>query len=128
MAVELAVPHSDGKSAHEAPSAARELVTPDTVVRVLATTIADQLSQPLTALMVTLELWQAGYYADDPPAAIRARLEQAGEELVRRLDLLRRAQRYTPREQAGFVVLDLQRAGTLTEQRPPAAGAAPLTG
>jgi len=81
----------------------------------MARTLADQLAQPLTQLIVTLELWQAGYYADEPPAALWARLERASHELARRFAQIARARSYVPREQAGFVLLDIDRAGGPTE-------------
>jgi hypothetical protein len=68
------------------------------------------LAQPLTTLVTLLELWQAGAYADEPQAAIRARLELAADELVRRYERIARVRSYTPRVRAGFVVLDLHQA------------------
>jgi len=77
----------------------------------MARTLADELAQPLTLLIGTLELWQAGYYADEPPAAIWARLELASQELARRFAQLAGVQAYVPRMRAGFVLLDLDQAG-----------------
>jgi hypothetical protein len=115
MAVESVVFDADGESASETPGATYELVHPDTVVRVLATTIADQLTQPLAVLMATLELWRMGHYAGAPPTAIQERLEQATEDLARRVELFARARHYTPQQWAGFGLLDLQHAGDPAE-------------
>src|SRR3954454_9030270 len=66
------------------PTAAIPPISPDEVIQVMARTLADELAQPLTLRIGTRELWQAGYYADEPPAAIWARLELASQELARR--------------------------------------------
>jgi hypothetical protein len=86
------------------------LAAPDEVVRALALTVADELIQPLTALLVTLDLWRAGYYAGGSQATLLAQLEQASGELARRIELLARARYYTPHAKAGFTVLDLNAA------------------
>jgi len=115
MAVTVTTAHGDGELAPEAGGLPGEGVDPDTVVRVLATTIADQLTQPLTVLRATLELWRGGYYAGEPPTAIQERLERATADLVRRVELFARARHYTPQQKAGCVVLDLEQAGDPAE-------------
>src|SRR4051812_25680004 len=83
--------------------------SPDEVVQVMARTLADELAQPLTLLIGALDLWKAGQYTSEPPAAIRERLALAGDELVRRFEQLACARYYTPRRRAGIVLLDLDR-------------------
>jgi len=120
VAVDLVLSDADGVLTSETAGATHELVHPDTVVQVLATTIADQLTQPLTVLMATLELWRMGHYADEPPTAIQERLEQAAADLARRVELVARARHYTLHHKAGFVLLDLQQAGGPAEAPTPA--------
>jgi hypothetical protein len=97
------------------PADAAPPVSPDEVVQVIGRTLADELAQPLTVLMGTLDLWEAGQYAGEPQAAIRERLQQVVEDLVRRFERLARARAYTPRVHLGFVLLDLDQPGPIAE-------------
>jgi hypothetical protein len=91
--------------------------SPDEVVQAVATTVADELLQPLTVLLVTLDRWRAGELALESETAIQDQLEQASVELARRITLFTRARYYTPRRKAGFTVLDLAAAQAQGEHR-----------
>jgi len=84
--------------------------SPDDVVQTMARTVADELTQPLTVLVLTLHLWKEGYYSAEPTEAVQEHLLRATTDLTQRIDRLRSAQRFLARSQAGITVLDLDRA------------------
>jgi hypothetical protein len=53
---------------------ANRRTSPDEMVEVLATTVADELLQPLTVLLVTLDRWRAGELALESETAIQEQL------------------------------------------------------
>jgi signal transduction histidine kinase len=82
----------------------------DDVLRTVTLTMADELTQPLTVLLATIELSRM---RADPPERLHEVLtivEQAGNDLARRLQRFTTANRYATRTKAGYVVLDLDHA------------------
>jgi hypothetical protein len=66
-------------------------------------------------LVVTLDLWKAGYYSAESVELVQAHLEQATQALTQRFDQLRNARRFVPRAQAGWTLLDLDQAQRAAE-------------
>ena len=79
----------------------------DEAVLAMARTTSHELNQPLTVLTTLIHLQKAGAYGVEETEQVWAALDDAVQDLTRRVRELGRVVRYEPREEAGFRLIDL---------------------